>query len=123
MGAGRDEDAELALAELRDEIDSLKRQHDAERPGEGVDMQSDEDKLMEQGAAQLRGQLEEDEFDDEMDVDEHVDEDDGAADLAGADEQDLGTEEAKHQPEHIEEEKVTTSRHCPSASRRVGPAL
>ena len=78
---------------------------------------------MEQGAAQLRGQLEEDEFDDEMDVDEHVDEDDGAADLAGADEQDLGTEEAKHQPEHIEEEKVTTSRHCPFASRRVGPAL
>lgn len=41
MGAERGEDAELALAELRDEIDSLKRQHDAERPDEGVNVPPD----------------------------------------------------------------------------------
>lgn len=105
MGAERDEDAELALAELRDKIDSLKRQHDAERPDAGVDMQSDEGKLMEQGDAQLCGQLEEDELDEEMDMDEHVDGGDGAADVAGANAQGLGAEKAKHPPEHIGEQK------------------
>jgi hypothetical protein len=106
MGAERDEEAELALIELRDEIDSLKRYHKSERPEEGVDMQGDEGKLMEQGAVQLRGQLEEVEFDEKMDVD--VNEGDGAADVAGAagaEEQGMGAEKAKHQPEHIEEEK------------------
>lgn len=74
MGPERDEDAKLALPKLRDEIDSLKPQHDAKRRDEGKDMQSDEDKLMEPGAVQLREQLEEDEFDEEMDVVEDEDE-------------------------------------------------
>lgn len=68
-------------------------------------MQSDEDKLMEQGDAQLRRQLEEDEFHEEIDVDEQADGGDDAADVAGADEQDLGAETMKHKLEHIEEEK------------------
>lgn len=86
------------MSELGNEIDSLKRQHDAERPDESVDMQEDEDELMEQGAAQLREQLEEDESDDEIDMDEG----DNATD---DEEKDLGTEKTKHQLEHIEEEK------------------
>lgn len=105
MGAERGEDAELALAELCDEMDSLKRQHDAERPDEGVNVPPDEDKLLEQAAAQLRGLLERDEFDKETNVDEYVDEGDCAADVAGADEHDLGAEKAKHQLEHTVEEK------------------
>ena len=56
---------------------------------------------MEQGASQLCEQLEEDVFDEEMDVNGHVDECDGAGD----DEQDHGAEKAKRQPEHLEEEK------------------
>ena len=46
---------ELALAELRGEIDSLKGQHDTERPDEGVQMQGDENEPMKKGAARLRG--------------------------------------------------------------------
>jgi hypothetical protein len=104
MGAKRDEEVELALAELRSEIDSLKRQNYIERPGEGVDIERDEQELMEQGAVQLRGQLEEDKFDEEMDISK----DDDAADVVGmacCEEQDMSTENAEHQPEHIVEEK------------------
>jgi hypothetical protein len=104
MGAERDEEAELALAELCDEIDLLKRQRDIKRPDEGVDIEGDEQEPIEQGAAQLRGQLEEDEFDEEM----HMNKGGGAADVVGVacgEEQDMGTEKAKHQPEHIVEEK------------------
>jgi hypothetical protein len=103
LGAERDEEAELALTELRDDIDSLKRHHDSERPDEGVDMQVD-DELIQQGATQLREQLEEEELDEEMDVDE------AAAGAAGA-EEDIGEKKTKHQPEHIEEEEMahTTS--------------
>ena len=104
MGAERDEDAELALTELRGEIDSVKQQHYAERPDGGVDMEADEDELMEQGVAQFRGQLEDDEFEEEMYVGEGEDVGGGEAGAAGAEEQDMGIEEAKHQPEHIGEE-------------------
>jgi hypothetical protein len=68
-------------------------------------MEADEDELMEQGVAQFRGQREDDEFDEEMDVGEGDDVGDGEAGAAGAEEQDIGIEEAKHQPEHIGEEK------------------
>jgi hypothetical protein len=68
-------------------------------------MEADEDELMEQGVAQFRGQREDDEFDEEMDVGEGDDVGDGEAGAAGAEEQDMGIEEAKHQPEHIGEEK------------------
>lgn len=108
-GAKRDEEAELALAELRSEIDSLKRQHDAERPGEGVDIKGNEQELMEQGAAQLRGQLEEGIIDEEMDMNKG----DGAADVMGVacgEEQEMSTEGTKHQPEHIVEEKEMVDR-------------
>lgn len=68
----------------------------------------------EQGVGQLRGQLEEDDFDEEMIVGEGEDAGNGASGAVGAvgtvgavgaEEQDMGIEEAKHQPEHIEEEK------------------
>jgi hypothetical protein len=86
-------------------MDSLKQQYDVQYPDEGADMEADEDELMEQGVAQLRGQLEEDEFDEEMDMGRSEDLGDGVASAAGAKEQNMGNEEAKHQPEHIGEEK------------------
>jgi len=64
VGAERDEETELALTELRDAY------HAAERPDEGVDMQAANDELMDQAVAQLGEQLEEDEYDVEMEVDE-----------------------------------------------------
>jgi hypothetical protein len=85
------------LTELREAIDSLRRHHASERPNEGVNMQADNDELVVQGLAQLCEQLEEDEYDVEMEVDEGGRGGESVADVTSAEE--------KHQPKHVEEEQ------------------
>lgn len=70
MQHGHDEAAEHALTELRDGIDSLKQQNDAQRRDGGIDTQADEEELVEAAATYHRGQAEEDAFDEEMDLEE-----------------------------------------------------
>lgn len=83
------------MTDLRDGIDSLKRQNDAQRPGESEFMQYHEQALAAMGFAQLREQGEENDFDEEME------EASGTEEEIVAEEQHKGAEveRAKHRPE------------------------
>lgn len=89
------------LTNLRDGINSLKRQLNMQRPDEGVEMQADDDELTDQEVAQFCGQLDEDEFVEEMEMGEGESE----AVVEGAEKQGTGIEKEKHQLKHAEEER------------------
>jgi hypothetical protein len=95
-------ETERTLTQLRDEIKLMKRELDAQRPDEAVDLEADEEELIEQEAAKLL-QMEETEYDENMDESEDI------ADTADAKEQHKGAETPDgSQRKHTEEEVATT---------------